>query len=267
MKTAETVAVLGVRGSFPVAGGEFLEYGGNTSCFLADLGGETVLLDAGSGLSLLGNDVPLPGGRKRVHILLSHLHIDHIMGLFSFSLLHDPEAEICLYGDTGLCSQLGTVLGPPYWPVGLDDFRANVQVRELSAGAELSLGDGITISTLRGNHPGNSLLYRLEAGGKTLVYALDCEMDEPMRAALARFAQNADLLIWDAAFAPDDLIKGWGHSTWEEGLTLSRLAGVKQILMTHYSQAYTDSFLSEQEKLAGSGGKCLFARERMVIQL
>ena len=267
LKTADTVAVLGVRGSFPATGGDYLEYGGNTSCFLADLGGETVVLDAGSGLSLLGNAVPLPGGRKRVHILLSHLHMDHIMGLFSFSLLHDPAAEVCLYGDTGLRSHLGAVLGPPYWPLGLDDFRAGVQVRELTAGARFTLGEGVAVSTLRGKHPGNSLLYRLESGGKTLVYTLDCEMDGDTRAALTRFARNADLLIWDAAFTPGDFKKGWGHSTWQEGLALGREAGVKQVLMTHYSQNYTDSFLSEQKKLAGADSRCLFAREGMVIQL
>ena len=206
MKTAGTVTVLGVRGSSPATGGDFLEYGGNTSCFLVELGGETVILDAGSGLASLGSGVPLPGGRRHVHILLSHLHLDHIMGLFSFSLLHDPAAEICLYGEgyggRTLRAWLSDALRPPYWPLGLDDFRARVQVQELTPGARLSLGDGVILSTLRGNHPGNSLLYRLEGGGKTLVYALDCEMDGDTHAALAGFAQNADLLIWDATFAP-----------------------------------------------------------------
>lgn len=267
MEAAGTVTVLGVRGSFPATGRDYLEYGGNTSCFLADFCGETVILDAGSGLSLLGTAVPLPGGRKRVHVLLSHPHMDHIMGLFSFSLLHDRSAEIVLYGGMGLRSWLDTILGPPYWPVGLDDFQARVQVRELTPGTQLSLGDSAAVSTLRGNHPGDSLLYRLEAGGKTLVYALDCEMDGDMRVALSDFAKNADLLIWDASFTAGDLIKGWGHSTWQEGLALGREAGVKQVLMTHYLQTYTDSFLSEQERLAGAGGGCLFAREGMVIQL
>ena len=267
LKTAGTVAVLGVRGSFPAAGGDFSEYGGNTSCFLADLGGETVILDAGSGLASLGTAVPLPGGRRRVHVLLSHLHLDHIMGLFPFSLLHDRSAEICLYGDAGLRSRLGAVLGPPYWPLGLDGFPARVEIRELAPGARLTLGEGVTVSTLRGNHPGDSLLYRLEGSGKTLVYALDCEMDEAMRAALARFAQNADLLIWDATFAPNGLKKGWGHSTWREGLSLGRAAGVKRVLMAHYAPSYSDRFLSEQEKLAGADSRCLFAREGMVLQL
>ena len=267
METGGTVTVLGVRGSFPMTGRDFLEYGGNTSCFLADLGGETVILDAGSGLASLGRAVPLPGGRKRAHILLSHPHLDHIMGFFSFSLLHDPAAELCLYGDMGLRSRLGAILGPPYWPLGLDDFRARVEIRELAPGARLTLGDGVTVSTLRGNHPGDSLLYRLEGGGKTLVYALDCEMDEDTRNALARFAQNADLLIWDATFAPGGLKKGWGHSTWQEGLALGRAAGVGRVLMTHYSQTYSDQFLSEQEKLAGTDSRCLFAREGMIIQL
>ena len=267
LKTAGTVAVLGVRGSFPMMGRDYLEYGGNTSCFLTDLGGETVILDAGSGLASLGAAVPLPGRRKRVHVLLSHPHLDHIMGLFDFPLLYDPAAEICLYGDAGLRAWLGAVLGPPYWPLGLDDFQARVEVRELAPGARLMLGDGVTISTLRGNHPGDSLLYRLEGGGKALVYALDCEMNEDMSAALTSFAQDADLLIWDATFAPGDLKEGWGHSTWQEGLALGSLAGVKRVLMTHYAQNYTDGFLWEQEQLAQTDSRCLFAREGMVLPL
>ena len=267
LTTAGTVTVLGVRGSLPAAGGDFLQYGGNTSCFLADLGGETVVLDAGSGLAALGTAAPLPGGRRRVHILLSHLHIDHIMGLFTFPLLHDPAAELCLYGGAGLRSRLGAVLGPPYWPLGLYDAPARVEVRELAPGARLTLGDGVVLSTLRGKHPGDSLLYRLEGGGKTLVYALDCELDKAMRAALMRFAQNADLLIWDATFAHGDLKKGWGHSTWREGLALGGEAGVKRVLMTHYFQTYSDRFLSEQEKLAATDGSCLFAKEGMVLSL
>ena len=271
MKTAGTVTVLGTRGSFPAADRDYLEYGGNTSCFLVDLGGETLILDAGSGLASLGAGVPLPGGRKSVHILLSHLHLDHIMGLFSFPLFHDPAAKICLYGggygDMRLRSLLGAVLGPPYWPLGLDDFQAHILVRELTPEVQLSLGDSVAISTLRGNHPENSLIYRLEWGGKTLVYALDCEMDQNMHTALTNFAQNADLLIWDASFAPGDLKKGWGHSTWQEGLDLGHLAGVKRILMTHYSRSYSDCFLSEQEKLARTDSRCLFAREGMVLKL
>ena len=271
MKTAEAVTVLGTRGSFPTTGCDFLKYGGNTSCFLVDMGEETVILDAGSGLVSLGTGVPLPDGRKHVHILLSHLHLDHIIGLFNFSLLHDPAAEICLYGEgyggATLRSRLDDVLRPPYWPLGLDDFRARIEVREISPGVRLSLEDSVAVSTLRGNHPNNSLLYRLEGGGKTLVYALDCEIDEDTRAALTNFAQGADLLIWDATFAPGDLIPGWGHSTWQEGLVLGDRAGVKRVLMTHYSQTYTDRYLSEQEELGKADGRCLFAREGMVIPL
>lgn len=271
MKTAGTVTVLGVRGAFPVAGRNFLEYGGNTSCFLVDLGGETVILDAGSGLTSLGANVPLPGGRKSVHIFLSHLHLDHIIGLLSFSLLHDASADICLYGeasgDTGLQSRLDAVLGPPYWPLKLNEFQARVQIRELTSGVRMPLGDSVVLSTLRGNHPGNSLLYRLEGCGKTIVYALDCELDEDMRTKLTCFAQNADLLIWDASFAPEDLKKGWGHSTWQEGLAMGRLAGARRILMAHYFQSYSDRFLSDQEQLAKSDSSCIFAREGMVLQL
>lgn len=270
MKTNGTVTVLGVRGSFPTAEGDFLEYGGNTSCFLADLMEETVIFDAGSGLASLGAGTPLPGGRKRIHLLLSHLHIDHVMGLFSFPLLYDPEAEISLWGrareDGSLRSRLEVLLGPPHWPLGLDDFPARVRIQELTPGGTLPLTENLILSTMEGNHPGGSLLYRLEGGGKALVYALDCEMDGETPAALTAFARDADLLIWDASFAPGELIRGWGHSTWEEGLALGRAAGAKRVLMTHYSTGYTDQFLTRQETLA-QADHCLFAREGMVIAL
>lgn len=269
-----TVSVWGVRGSMPVPASGFLEYGGNTSCVSVDCGTDLVVFDAGSGLMGFGDSLRAKKN-KRVDILLSHLHMDHCLGLFGFGPLYDPEAEIHLYGgaetENGFCRSLETLLGAPYWPVGLRDFRAHVRLHEIRPGESFLLGGkGVTVSTTAGNHPGGSVLYRLDGGGKSVVYALDCEINDAIFESLAEFSRGSGLILWDAGFVPEDLerYRGWGHSTWEQGIALRRVAGADRILMAHFAPNYTDAFLREQERLAGQADPaCHFAREGMKILL
>lgn len=263
--------VWGVRGSFPTPAAEYLEYGGNTSCISVACENELVVFDAGSGLAVLGSSL---SGQKRIHLFLSHFHLDHVMGLFLFQPFHDPDAEIHLYGEAteGIPFQtrLRALVGRPYWPLELNDFPARIQIHEICSGACFPLGQtSIQVKTMHGNHPGGSLLYRLEDHSRSIVHALDCELEDELAPALTAFAQNASLLIWDANFTSNDLIKGWGHSTWEQGLALGRTAGVRTVLMTHFSRTHTDSFLREQERLAQAQAACCccFARERMEITI
>lgn len=278
MGEAWSVEVWGVRGSAPKAHRDFLRYGGNTSCIFAKCGQEAVIFDAGSGLLGLGK-VLAQEGVKKVHILLSHLHMDHICGLFGFSLFLDPVAEVHLYGNIeggiGFRERLKGLLGSPYWPLGLADFSACVKIHEVMPGTSFYLAGikedrRLTVHTLEGNHPGGSLLYRVEGEEKSIIYGLDCELNDAMFQALREFSREGSLLIWDANFADEDLerCKGWGHSSWRQGITLGKEAQVKMVLMTHYSGEYTDEFLQRQQELAGrEDASCCFAREGMVIQL
>lgn len=261
-----SVTVWGVRGSAPRLSAGCVEYGGNTACISLEYGDRAVVLDAGTGLSPLGQ--ALAGRReiRRLDILLSHLHMDHVLGLFSFRPLFDSGMDIHIYGAAGLARGLEALIGPPYWPLRLGDFPARPAFHELQPGDSFGL-DGLEVSTMAGNHPGGSILYRLDGGGKSLTYALDCEADGQTFPALTRFARGSGLLIWDASFTAADLRPGWGHSTWEQGLELGRAAGAGQVLMTHYSWEYTDAFLRRQEELACRDGLCRFAREGMVIVL
>lgn len=270
MEKAWNAAVWGARGSVPMACAGYLEYGGNTSCVSVDYGNGIVVFDAGTGLVQLGNS--LKGGEKRrIDLFFSHVHLDHVIGLCGFQALHNPEMDIRLYGEArdgvSFRKQLETVIGPPYWPLSLADFRAHIEVHELKPGERVDLSGDVTVSTLRGNHPNLSLLYRLESARRSVVYALDCEMDEVIFPRLVQFACGADLLIWDAAYTREDLAprQGWGHSSWEQGAALAREAGVKLALMAHYAGEYTDEFLREQERLAA--GAVRFAREGMEIRL
>ncbi len=300
------VKVWGSRGSFPTPGADFVEYGGNTSCISVDYGDGLVIFDGGSGLLELGRSMK-ECGRKRVDILVSHLHMDHCLGLLGFPMFLDPHARIHLYGSPhqgmGFRESLETLLGPPYWPLGLKDFPAHVEVHELTPGESFRLDgtgepllrdgfrpDGIeepapgedfrldgtkkpapasvTVRTLAGNHPNQSLIYRMDSNDKSVIYTLDCELDEQMKRGLATFAQGGSLLIWDASYMEEELPlrRGWGHSSWQEGVAMRRSAGAAKVLMSHFSSGYTDAVLREQERLCTlTDPASLFAREGMEI--
>lgn len=260
------ITVWGVRGSAPRPSQECMEFGGNTVCTSLEHEGRMVILDAGTGLAPLGQALAARKDVKRLDILLSHLHLDHVLGLVSFQPLFDPDTELHLYGGAGLAQYLNTLIGPPFWPLGVRDFPARLEFHEIQPGDSFGLDD-LSVSAMAGNHPGGSMLYRLDGAGKRLTYALDCETDGRIFPALAGFAQGSNLLIWDANFTPADLRPGWGHSTWEQGLELGRAAQVGQVLMTHYSWGYSDEFLHRQETLAELDGICRFAKEGMVMTL
>ena len=122
--------------------------------------------------------------------------------------------------------------------------------------------------TLRGNHPNESLYFRLESAERSVVYALDCELEEAFLPELVRFARDTDLLVCDANFTSEDLAqcRGWGHSSWQQCLELRRACGAKLALLTHYASGYGDSFLQDQERLAALADTASrFAREGMEV--
>lgn len=272
----------GTRGSIPRAGKDFLEYGGNTSCVSVNWGGGWVVFDAGSGLVDLGQVMGREREPKLIHILFSHLHVDHILGFFGFGLFHDPEARIHLYGEpvAGISfrQRLEQVAAQPYWPLGLDDYQAQIQIHEVGPGQQFCLeetGTALRVSTLRGMHPGGSILYRLDqtpssGSARSLVYALDCELDKAMSRELAAFASGTDLLVCDAHFTEEDLKthQGWGHSSWQQGMVLRQASGAARGVMMHFSPDYTDAFLEQQEAaLRALDGNCCFAKEGMEIRI
>lgn len=260
------LTVLGVRGSFPRIDAKD-PFGGNTSCFFLRCGGADFVLDAGSGLAAVGRRLQAEPERRRLHILITHFHMDHILGLFSFPPFFDPEREIRIYGLPGVRRVLEGLIHPPYWPVTVAKFPAAVRFYEVMPGVDYDL-DGVRMTALAGLHPDGSLYYRLDGMGKSLVYALDCEPDRGLRAALGDFARDCGLLVWDAHFAPGTVRPGWGHSTWEEGLEVARLAGAKQVMMAHFHNEYDGEFLLHQERLARARDqRCIFAREGMVVSL
>lgn len=263
------IQIWGVRGSMPAACRDTLEYGGNTSCISVDCGDSIIVFDAGSGLTALGRSL---SGHRPIHLFISHVHADHLLGLFIFPPFYDPGAEIHLYGEarSGISfrRQLETIIGPPYWPVGFADFNAHITFHETGPDQHISLPGGKTVRTMRSNHPNQCLLYRLDSPDRSVAYTLDCELTGSVRPAVVDFCRGADVIIWDGCYTAEDLTRypGWGHSSWQQGAAIRQDAGAKLVLMTHYHQTYTDAFLQEQERLVHDPG-VRFAREMMEVHI
>lgn len=258
----------GVRGSIATPGATTSLVGGNTSCVEINLGGEHIILDGGTGLRQLGaaqGALPFTG-----HLLLGHLHWDHIQGVPFFGPLFNPQSEVGFIGPQGLQGALATQMSGPTFPVGMELMGARKTFTELEPGADFSLGE-VRVSTAALRHPGGGLAYRLEADGCSVVYAVDTEHPEQgIDSGLLALAADADLLIYDAQYLPEEYEQkvGWGHSTFEHGAALARAAGAERLILTHHDPLRDDLAV---ERLLRRARQCFaqvdVAREGRVVHL
>lgn len=247
-----TVRIWGTRGTFPTADKRFAKYGGSTCCLSVETKDSILILDAGSGITEAAEF--FKKDTRPVFLLIGHMHIDHICGLFMCRL-----PELSIYGPAGTADALHTLFAPPYWPVWLFE---QARIHELAGGQSFFLG-GFTINTLTSNHPGGGLLYRISDGQRCLSYALDQELTGVVSEGLRAFVKNSGLLIWDASYE-EKAPSGWGHSSIRQGVVFARSAGAGKVVMTHYG--LTDDDL-DRISAGYEGRDVIFAREGMVIEL
>ena len=275
----------GVRGSCASAGHQTAEVGGNTSCVEVRAGHTRVVLDAGTGLRALGATLAAP---VEVHLLLSHFHWDHIQGFPFFTPAYIPGNRIDIYGPERAAGRdvraaLDAQMRAPHFPIGLEAMRAELGFHPVPAGGQLRLGIGTTIdpgirlgtaspeaprlaplgspidvTAAAANHPGGCLAYRLESGGRSVVYATDTEHGADVDCGLVELARGCDLLIYDAQYTAAEYPakRGWGHSTPEEGVRLAHAAGVGQLVLFHHDPGHDDAAIARMEQSA----RALFPR-------
>lgn len=267
----------GVRGSVPTPLAANLGYGGNTSCVSVSLGPDDhIILDCGTGIRDFGESLVARGARVpgRYRVFFSHYHLDHVQGLPFFLPLYDPLSAITFHGfESGgrtVEQVLKTLIAPPYFPVPLAEVPAKVDYVTLDE-APRTYGD-LRVESLPLNHPNGSFSYRLVRGDRRIVYATDHEHgDEETDTALTRFAQGADFLIYDATYVPSEyemLRRGWGHSTWYEGVRVARAAGAKTLVLFHHHPDHTDEQLEAVLRVAREElASVEIAREGMELPL
>ncbi|MDW8250954.1 MAG: MBL fold metallo-hydrolase [Myxococcales bacterium] len=273
-----------MRGSTPTPGASTVRYGGNTSCVEVRLvDGSLLILDAGTGIRELGLSLTREGFSRPIHLLISHLHWDHILGLPFFAPIWRKETVLRVLPMLTEAQQAAavakTIFDGLHFPVRAECVPS--QIEFLEEAESWRVGSAL-VRRVTLNHPGGAQGFRIDdADGRSLAYLTDNELSPPTPPQttldeLARFSENVDLLIHDAQYVDEDfpLKKGWGHSTLWEVLELGHRANARHIALYHHEPTRDDDTLDAlaqevQQRLVerGSSTVATLAREGWVIDL
>jgi phosphoribosyl 1,2-cyclic phosphodiesterase len=269
------ICLWGTRGSIASAGPDTIAYGGNTSCAEVEgRDGTIVILDAGTGIRRVGDTYKEP---RRLDILLTHLHMDHIQGLGFFAPFFRKDFEVHVWGPPSTTEDLRTrltrYLSPPLFPVRLRDVAAKLELHDVPV-EPFSIG-GFEIRGQGVIHPGQTIGYRVSDGTATVAYIPDHEPSlgvngmptDPAWTSGHDLAAGVDVLIHDAQYTSDEYEErvGWGHSRIGDAVGLARMAGAKRLVTFHHDPAHDDSELDSMvddgRALAGDALEVLPGRE------
>lgn len=263
----------GVRGSLPAPAPENVRYGGNTSCVEVRSGGQLLILDGGSGIRTLGEELLRisESGRMEGTLLFSHTHWDHIQGLPFFAPGYSAQNRFQVFSAPGsgwrLQHALESQMSPPYFPVGLREMRGLGEIQELSA-ESVTLGN-FRIRTTQLNHPGGCAGFRIETCGASLGYLPDHEpyVERPneigstaaTQCKLLEFLRELDVLVLDTQYTVAEYAQrvGWGHGCVSNSVRLAIEANVGRLILFHHDPSHDDEQMDQivetaRELAAGS---------------
>lgn len=256
--------VLGARGSVVACGEQFNIYGSDTSAYLIMDDDDAIFLDSGTGIT----HAPDTGDRE-ISIILSHFHLDHVIGITFFPMMKQKKV-INIYADMTeeeFNSLSDRLFAPPFWPCGLNDYPCTIKFHTLQG--ELRIGN-FTISSIAGNHPNGVRVIKVEKDNKSIVYATDYESCEETDDKLIEFADNAEIMIFDGQYTQEEYIshKGYGHSTKEKGIELIKNTNIKKIMFTHFDPEHNDDFLKkEEDRISKLCDKAVFAKQGDIVEI
>jgi len=259
----------GVRGSIPTPGQSTVRYGGNTPCTEIRLDNdELIILDAGSGIRKLGDQLMSTGQSVHATVLVTHPHWDHIQGFPFFKPAFVSGNSLVIVGTERREKKLSEIISDQmnsiYFPVQLNELKATLTFKPIGEEEDLAVY-GAKARTIYVNHPGFTVGYRIEYAGKTLVYISDNEPYDRGAAGsmehfekvvkekfegtagdpnkrIFDFCHGADLLIHDATYTPEEYVDrvGWGHSHYLFALRVAAEAEVGKLCLFHHDPFHSD---------------------------
>lgn len=236
-----SLTIHGARGSAPATGKNFSKYGGNTTCFEIETENSQIFIDAGTGFSLAN----INEGTKRVYLLFTHLHHDHLQGLLFNPQLFTRNREIivssALMNGATLKQYLSKYFSPPFFPPSVFSY---VNCLKFSNFEDFIKGCSldVIVNSISLTHPGGAIGYSFTTGSKKIVIALDNEFGSDQERDLLAFCKNADILIWDGMYTDAEIAnkKGWGHSSIEQAIYFTKKSDVKKTVICHHAPTRSD---------------------------
>jgi len=282
----------GTRGSVPVPGKGTIKYGGNTPCIQISDGDDFIILDAGTGIRELGNELLQDTNCNDIHILISHTHWDHIQGLPFFSPIYTDQCKLNIYAESKFGSSIDKIFekqwDPNYFPVTAEIFKEKVSYEVIGTLSNMVI-NGFTISSVHTHHSEGTLAFRIERDGKSVVYMTDNEIYYDAQNKLPTFEDileknreqidfisDADILIHDVMYQHEDYGAkiGWGHSNNYSASIFATLGKIKKFLLFHYDPDYSDRKIEDIEdetknylKELNSSVECAAAFDGMEVEL
>jgi len=277
------ITLAGVRGTTSTADAEHAEFGGESTCFLVQgQAGETIVVDAGTGLRVVEPVLRETCRDRRLLLLMTHYHLDHLAGLPPFPPLYSPswsfEIAAPAIGGRTPDAVIARLFEKPFWPVQLTAAKAAIRFTTLpESGAPVTRG-GLVCRWCPVHHPEGCVAYRVDepATGRSLVIATDLEWEASSpeeKQAFERFCGEPDppdLIIWDGQFTPQNYnrFRGWGHSRWTDGVDVAQRCAVRRLIVSHHAPNRNDNALRAVEKdLRAALPHAAMARQGQVISL
>jgi phosphoribosyl 1,2-cyclic phosphodiesterase len=240
-------------------------------------GEQRLIFDAGTGLRQLGAEMVRNGERVDSHLFFTHTHMDHVIGLPFFRPAYNPTNRLQFWSGhlSGQGRRLEEVLEKlmqkPFFPVPLDIMHACLGFIDFRPGDRIAPCPGVSVRTAALNHPGGAVGYRVEHAGRAICYVTDTEhVPGAPDAAVLDLIAGADLVIYDATYTDEEFgqYKGWGHSTWQEGVRLCERAGADRLVAFHHDPDHDDEALDRiAAELERARAGSVVAAEGMVIDL
>jgi phosphoribosyl 1,2-cyclic phosphodiesterase len=214
-------------------------------------GNRSIVLDAGTGIRGFGQWL-MRQPQRELHLLLSHVHWDHINGFPFFDPVYHNDFKIQVWAGSlrsqnqSIQAVISQQMQAPTFPISLDALSATVTFSDFEAGDRFTLDGDIEVATAALAHPNQATAYRIEHGGSSVCYVTDTEHRQGQPdAAILNLIRGSDLVIYDSTYTDSEytIRYGWGHSTWQEGVRLAKAAGAKQLAIFHHDPDHDDQFM------------------------
>lgn len=275
----------GVRGSYPVTSPGASFWGGDTACVEVLVDNTRIIFDAGTGIIGCGQEL-IQSCPEQLNICLSHLHFDHYSGLAFFAPLFDQRCCLNLYGpelDSGRFDKfLKTAIASPFFPVDFDQtpstkIYSGIDCRQPGLEYSCEFKSNVKLRALSAVHPRDGVLvYRLDAAGKSFVYATDVELGvqpEDLRRKLQDFCMDVDCLLLDSQYTEESYerqgVKGWGHSTVEMAAFFAQSCRAKSLVLFHHDPLDTQDVVEAKTQIASRvfSGSVIAAKQGVQLSI